>query len=728
MGHGSRFTVSCLIFIFPFFLSPFSLSAADSGRIIGIIQSETSGEPLPGTNILLKGTLLGAASDLGGRFRIDNVPPGKYTLEILNIGYQSIQKQVEVLSGEAVQLDILLKAKIIKSPEIVVTGARRTMRKIDSPVTISTISEEQLNFRNPSTIAEVLPYESGAQILDGQISMRGSSGYARGAGSRVSVLVDGFPALSFDNGTIYWDAIPVQNIERVEILKGPGSALYGSSAMGGVVNIITKPIGSSQSTNVSLGGGIYSKPGDEFQVWTKHPMLIEEWQASHSRKIGPLGISVGAGRNSSNGFRENGWYKRTILNSQLEYSVNKSRELRSRFYLILDKHGSFTQWKSPFQPFHTPANTINDEIQTYKLQWSTLYSRIVSPMQSRLIRLNIFQTRFDNALYNNTTFSKSRTLNPEFQLNLRPGDHHYISTGIDLKHHSVLADIWGNHTAIDAAVYFQDEVELLSFFDLTIGARWDIHQVDDREFQKQLNPKLGLTLDITKYFVLRGSMGWAFRAPSMAEMFIESQQYIFQVKPNPDLKSETSVASEIGLYWQRKNFNLDMAVFSSRYDELIEPILDPADQRIQFRNVTEALIQGFELTADWSWRIIPAINKISYTYIDPQDITADDVLAYRHRHSLVISEQIVLSERLSFGVDYRYLSKMEKVQLYDENPVTGADRRVPIKLVSGFCSYSFDHSLRINLSVENLFQYYYVVIERNMGPVRLLKVRMDYTF
>jgi len=71
---------------------------------------------------------------------------------------------------------------------------------------------------------------------------------------------------------------------------------------------------------------------------------------------------------------------------------------------------------------------------------------------------------------------------------------------------------------------------------------------------------------------------------------------------------------------------------------------------------------------------------------------------------------------------------MERVQLYDENAKTGADQRVPIHLVGGFCNLLIKSSLQLNLSVENLLQYYYVIIERNLGPVRLIKLRVDYSF
>lgn len=719
-----------ILVIFVFVISLSISLFGDNGRISGIVVAEENQQPLPGANIILMGTLLGAAADLDGGFVIENVSPGNYTLEVLNIGYQSVRQPVIVQSGERIEVRIALATKILKSPEIVVTGARRAVRKADSPVTIATISAEQISLRNPTTMEDVLPYESGVQIIDGQINIRGSSGYARGAGTRVSVLIDGFPAISFDNGTIYWEAIPAQDIERVEILKGPGSALYGSSALGGVVNIITKRIASGTHTKVSLSEGIYSKPSDKQQIWSSRPMTLGEYRLTHSRCFGNLKLTAGLAQNNSRGYYQNGWYRRMILESRAEYSPGPNRQLLSRLYYILDRHGSFTQWKSPFQPFHTPDGTINDAINTRKLQWSTAYTRIVSPRQSRLWRFHLFQTGFDNELYNNTTSSRARTAQSELQLDLRPSQTHYLTAGIDLKLHQVTADIWGNHHGWDAAVYFQDEMNLASSLKLTGGLRGDLHTIDNGAMEFQLNPKFGVTLSAVPGLTLRASAGRGFRAPAIAELFTESQQYIFYVKPNPDLQPETSLSAEIGAYWQTTWFDLDLAVFSSHYQHLIEPLLDQNDKKIQFRNITEARISGFEITADWSWQFIPAIGTISYTYFDPRDLSADLPLAYRHNHSLVISQQFnsAVARWLSCGVDYRYLSQIERVQLYAENPATGADQRIPIHLVGGFCNLIIKPRLQLNLSVENLLQYYYVIIERNMGPVRLVKLRLDYSF
>ena len=705
-----------------------SSAQGQNGKISGFVYSSKTGEPLPGTNVILQKTFLGAATNLDGFFNIESIPPDNYTIEVLLIGYQSEKKEIRLLPGEHKQVNFYLQEKALKSPEIIITGAKRAVRKIDSPVSISAISSEQIKFRNPSSVEDLLPYEAGVQIIDRQINIRGSSGYSRGAGSRVIILVDGSPAISYDNGVIYWEAIPIHNIERIEILKGPGSALYGSNAIGGVLNIITKKISARKKTNILLNGGIYSKPGDKKKIWTDRTMFSNDWRISHERHLGKIGILAGYCQSNSTRYYQNGYYRRSIWDAKIEYPKNRNKIITSRLYYINDKHGSFTQWKSAAQPFHTPENTKKDRIYSDKFQWSGIYTHIISPKQFRTARLNYFYTAFQNDMHNNDTYSRSHTYSFEWQVDIRPSINHYIIYGSELKSNKVLADIWDNHYGSDAALYFQDEWNILYNMNLTSGLRFDLHKTDNMKIESQLNPKLGILFHPNENLSLRSSIGWAYRAPAIAEMFTETQQFIFEVKPNPSLKSEKSISGEVGLFWQTLSVSFDMAIFSSHYNRLIEPVQDPVDKKIHFMNITEARIQGVEISFNWKLPFIPLENKLAYTYLDPRDLTTGKVLSYRHERSLVISEQFAFTKYLTCGLDYRYLSKMRRVQLFDENPKTGADQRIPIHLFSGFLQLAANKSLSATLSVENLFQYYYVVVERNMGPVRLVKLNLNYSF
>lgn len=705
-----------------------SILYAQKGQIQGTVSDSVTQKPIIGANVILKGTLIGTATDQDGNYRIKNVNAGDYIVEVLMIGYRKTQRNVQLKVGEQLHLNIELIPQVLKAPEIMVTGAKRAMRKADSPVSITALTPLQVAARNPKTIEDILAYDAAVQIIDGQLNIRGSSGYTRGAGSRVAMLVDGAPAMACDNGGIYWEAIPVDEIERVEVLKGPGSALYGSSAIGGVVNVITRNIPDGKATQVALSSGFYSQPSYEKWRISDAPLLMRQFRITHRQRWGKLAGQFGVRYTKDDGYHQNDWYERWFLDGKVEYDWSANRNLVSRLYYVDDVHGSFTQWRDAAHPFHTPLNTLKDRILSNKLQWSTQYRQVFSPKQALTIRGGYFATRMQNELYNNHTHSNAQTGSLECQLDIRPGNRHFITLGTDLRLHGVDANIWGSHQANDAALYLQDEMTLIPRVQLTGGLRWDWHRTDNQAFEAQINPKLGLVYRVSPLLSLRASLGRAYRAPAVAEMFIDSRQYIFEVKPNPHLHSETSFSSEIGGYFQSTQLTLDIALFHTNFDQLIDPVLDPSDNKIHFQNITDARITGGELNAEFDLNGVPGHHKIGYTYIYPKDLTAGEQLPYRHNHSLVVSTQFPITKQVLVGADYRYLSKINRVQLFPENPVTGADKIVPIKLVSGYVRYAIKPNLVANLSVENLLQYYYVVIERNMGATRSVRLNLEYTF
>ena len=112
---------------------------------------------------------------------------------------------------------------------------------------------------------DALRYVPGINMVDDQISIRGSSGYSRGTGSRVLLALDGLPFYTGDTGETIWEAIPTTEIKRVEIIKGAASSLYGSSAIGGVINAISRDISPYPVTTLNGFTGLYDQP--YYQGW-----------------------------------------------------------------------------------------------------------------------------------------------------------------------------------------------------------------------------------------------------------------------------------------------------------------------------------------------------------------------------------------------------------------------------------------------------------------------------
>ena len=713
-----------LIFLFPL---PGLSQTSDDAAIAGRIMESGTGKPLPGANVVVVGTVMGTAAGEDGEFRLTGLSRGMYILQVTNIGYKARTDTVKLKSGETQSLRIELTPTALQSPQLVVTGSKRSVRVTESPVSIGTLSERDLQLRMPTTLNEVLSLQPGVQMVGGDVNIRGSSGYTRGAGSRVLVLVDGVPLLASDNGGIYWDAVPTHNIERVEILKGPGSALYGSNALGGVINIITAQISRKSQTAIHLQGGHFSKPSYDNWQWREKHLFTGKWGVQTERRSGKFGYRIGLGQQSSPGYLQNSWYRRWSVNGKFRYQPTSRQVWETRLFLMNDIHGVFTQWRSAHEPFSAPVESLGDYIVNDKFQWASTWSNIVSPDLSHTWKTIFYRTTFQNYQHDNDDYSTSNRVTTVWQTDFRWSRRHLATTGFDASFQRTDANLWESHTGYDVAGYLQDEWRMSVRTRMTLGVRADCSQIDNYDAYFQVNPKIGVNHQLTDVWTLRASLGRAFRVPSIAERFIQTRQNIFEVEPNPDLEPETSVTGEFGTHYEVSGFTADIALFSSRYRDFIDPIQNPETGKISFQNITDAQISGVESLVEFRVPWFPVEQSVSYTFLYPRDVTLDTVLAYRHRHNVVTETRVLWSTKLMTSIEYQYRRKMERVQLFPYNPKTGADKRVPIHLWSLNTAYHPTKALTLRLSISNLFQYYYVMFERNMGAPRHVQIGFDYS-
>ncbi|MDP3442728.1 MAG: TonB-dependent receptor plug domain-containing protein, partial [Ignavibacteria bacterium] len=225
-------------------------------------------EPLEGVNVVLLGTNFGDATNSDGFFEIKSVPVGDYTLQASLIGYgKKIYKITK--SNYARLIKIFLSEIILQTDQVIVSASKHIQNKIDLSVSTTVISPDILSNRNYQTFDELLRTVAGVQVNLEQVSIRGSSGYTKGAGTRVLVAINGIPFYSGDSGDIVWEIIPVTDIERIEVIKGPASSMYGSSAIGGVINIITKSFAKYPITQFQSYFGMYDKPSYDIWDWSE---------------------------------------------------------------------------------------------------------------------------------------------------------------------------------------------------------------------------------------------------------------------------------------------------------------------------------------------------------------------------------------------------------------------------------------------------------------------------
>jgi len=266
-----------LIFIFISLLFPISLFCGITGKITGAITDKESGEALIGVNVVLKGTGLGAATDINGYYSILNVPPGTYNLKATMIGYQSvIQQNVRVMVDLTSIVNFTLSSKILKGEEIIVLAEAPTVQR-DVTSTSFRIGSDQIGQLQVVDLNEVIELQAG--VVNGH--------FRGGRLGEVMYIVDGIPMNDAYSGEVPF-AIENEIVQEVEVISGTFNAEYGQ-AMSGIVNIVTKEGQEYYSGKVLFFAGDYFSSHDDLYLNMKdiNPLAISNSQFSLS---GPIPI------------------------------------------------------------------------------------------------------------------------------------------------------------------------------------------------------------------------------------------------------------------------------------------------------------------------------------------------------------------------------------------------------------------------------------------------------
>ena len=701
--------------------------AAVGGSIAGHVASADGG-PLPGVNVRLAGTARGTTSDATGAYRIAGVPPGAWTLAFSIVGYRRAMKEgIIVREGEETPVDVLMTPGEIETEQVVVTAGKREQSLSDVPLSVSVVDAAAIRERNSVSLDDALRYVPGVTLTGTQVNVRGSSGYSLGAGSRVLMLLDGIPFLAGDTGEMNFETIPMEQVDRIEVVKGASSALYGSNALGGVVNIITKPIPGTPETVVRTYVGLYGAPTYDRWVWTDSPRLFNGESISHTRREGDLGVSLFVSRQSDESYRENDEHRRYNLLMKIREEAPRPGSLTMTFGLAYQEAGQFLYWRNVDSALIPPLRHTGDNIRSTRYFVSGNYGIPVSEGFVITARGMWYHSDWG---YQQTgdperTESVSDGARLEILSTFLPWTAHTVTCGVEGNIDMIGGDMFGTRRLGSLALYAQDEAVIAPRLTLTAGARCDVQSVGLRADGGLLTPKAALLYRPPGWPSLRASYGEGFRVPSLPEAFVAAGSTGLLAVPNPDLKPEHSRSYEAGLSaGAGSGVMIDAAIFRSDITNLIEPGLTVSggNLQLQWRNVTQARVQGVETTLQASIPGFGASCEAGYTYVYPQDVTHNDILKYRPRHVLHAGARW-RGGCLSASADFRYASRIERIdsELVDAGVIPDGDQRVPVYVTDVRTGVDFSLSglpLSATFIVNNLFQHNYVELIGNVMPPR----------
>jgi outer membrane cobalamin receptor len=694
------------------------LAQQGSGTIAGRVADSTSGSPVSNATVLVAGTLLRAETDDRGQYRIGGVVPGEYAVRVAVIGFESRRiDRITVRADSVTQVDFALTKAIVRLSEVAVTASGRTEKPGETPASEAVMAQAEIVDRNVLTLDQALDYIPGVILNHGDIDIRGSTGTAGGIGSRVMVMFDGHPVLSGDGESVDFSAIPLLDVQRIEVVKGGYSALYGSNALGGVINVITTPIGDQPMTAIGLHYGLYQIP-HAFE-YTDRSLSYSGVQLERSQRVSDdIGLRFFVDRESNAGYEQDNGINRWLGYTKAVF--NPDGRHPGSFYAIYkwENDGNFLGWVDPQHPYQVPPSQINDHSIAARVSagatfvpLSTGWGRIdVNPY----VDYNLDRDSFPSDTINPSKYHRSTRLGTRADWTVIPGARQSIILGTDLAGTTVESDELANHTLGDAGVFAQDEVSFTSAISGLAGLRYDWHGVaGGGGNESSLSPKAGIVYHPTADLATRVSIGHGYRAPSIIEEYTTAYEDGFIVEANPLLHGETSWSGEVGATDRLTRWLWsDGALYQTDYWGLIGPSL-VGGGHVQFRNITRARIRGLDLAVRAA--LIPNLmtTSVNYTLLDAEDLTARAWLPYRSRHNVTGSLDLLSG---LCGVDLHYRSRVEQVLIYAGDPrtdITTFDFRLGYRLLGAL----------LQAKLINAFQEQYVDIqERNPGQPRTLYV------
>ena len=244
-----------------------------------MIVDNQDGTPLPYAELRSESNNVHFA-DAEGRY----LAKSDWRYEISYLGYE---KKIYVVSSKDSQQVVRMKRSSQMLDQAVVTGNRTGERLLDAISPLDVMPSSVMTHRTTPDLSQLMNRMPGVQVVDGQISIRGGAGYAFGAGSRVALLLNGIPMLQPDAGTISWKDLPIELLERTEIVKNSATVLYGSAALNGVVQMKTWPTNlDSSRSEILLASRAVGGSSDPDKQWYDAPRMSYWGHIAHSEMKG----------------------------------------------------------------------------------------------------------------------------------------------------------------------------------------------------------------------------------------------------------------------------------------------------------------------------------------------------------------------------------------------------------------------------------------------------------
>lgn len=718
------------LLLFILLLFPVLLAGNGQGQVCGTIRCHVSGAPLEAVNVYLKNTQFGAASDDEGNYCIYDIPPGEYTILIRMIGYKTREiKDITISGSDMVTLDVFLSPTVLEYDQsVTVTSTRGPSLVTDVPASVNVLNAHAPEYRNAQNLSEILQNIQGVFIKDQgglgntkTISLRGSTS------GQVVVLLDGQRINNPQTGEVDLSTLSLEGVEKIEVVRGSNSALYGADAIGGVINIITRA-----DTPPEKGWhGLVKTTGASFGTVSLESAFHfnqNHWDFNASGKYlsseGDFSFTDNYGNER---IRRNADIESAEFHGRLATFLGEGLFTRS-LELSYRHHESDRGAPGTIEPYYYRARMWDKQNQVNMLLSSKIFS-CLHELRWQNYYYDSWSRYFnDESLQNVDSRFKTRTGGSEIQIRSILQDWSTLTygTGIridQMEDYQVSAERSRTSAYLFAVSENQLPVHALSLQKISVvpSVRYDWNS----DYPNRFSPKIGVVFNWGESWKtsLKMNAGLSYRAPTFNDLYWPEDAW---TRGNPDLQPENGMDRDMGIRLQYPILN-GLYVESTYYENYLSDLIIWQETAGLWmpENVQNARIRGLENSVKFSPLKEHITVQANYTWMDARNKSKkapaenDKILVYRPKHTANFSFTARI-DPFYFIYSYQFVSRRytDATNLWDNS-------LDPYVLSDISCGYTLPVKsvvLTLNGQLKNLFNKEYRVIKNMPVPGREWRV------
>ncbi|MFH5883417.1 TonB-dependent receptor domain-containing protein [Halalkalibaculum sp. DA3122] len=600
------------ILVILLFTIPLSIyGQSGSGTIKGQVFNE--GEPVTGANVAIPETQQGAASDELGNFLIRNVSPGTYTLVVSAVGYQEYKQELVLGASEVITVDIQLEPKTEQFEEVVVTGTMRKTYVKESPVKVAVVTPQRLQQgKTSSNIMDLINTVNGLSTqLNCGVCGTNAIRINGVEGPNTAVLIDGMPIMGALASVYGLNGISPTIIDQVEVIKGPQSTLYGTQALGGVVNIITK----NPAVTPPFSADLYVKSTEEGNINLAVSPTVGRFKGFISGNALRMENYFDKNDDQFNDVAKNSrlslFGKGTLEGADGEERLNLATKLYNE-----NRTGGVKAYSDKLRG---SDQVYGESIYTRRAELLVDYR---PPGLNQRLQFNGALTHHDQDSYYGTEHYDARQeiIYGQATWSQPLSDDLHLLAGGTLRYEAyddnTPATTGGAERRFIPGIFAQSELSL-GRLTLLGGIRFD-HQ---REHGVVTAPRLSAKYALSEQTTFRASGGTGFR---VVNVFTEdhaaltgSREVVFTEDLDPERSRSVTASAEHIISFGANPMTLGMDLFHTRFSNKIIPDYDQDPNLIVYENLDGfSVTRGFSVDADQNFTAFPFSYNISFTLMD----------------------------------------------------------------------------------------------------------------